>query len=271
MADFYSEGGCRISYQVHDFTDPWTQPETMLLLHPAMSNARRWFRWLPRLARHYRVVCMELRGHGSSQMPLPHEDFSLSLLVKDALNLLDEVGCSEAHIVGNSAGGYIAQQLAIHHPGRVRTLALYAATPGLKNSRATSWIPRIRELGLRQFLASTIDERFDASADPRLVAWFIEQAGANDPEFIARFVAHMCTHDFMDDLVRITAPTLIVAAGGEQIGHADTYLEMQQRIRDSRLVYLRTSGHNIGDGFPDACVDALLGFLQPQGSPEATT
>ncbi len=262
MPEFVSDGGCRIAYQVDDFTDPWVQADTMLLLHPAMSNARRWYRWVPRLARHYHVVRMELRGHGASQMPLPHEDFSLDLLVKDALNLLDELGCGSAHIVGNSAGGYIAQQMAIHHPDRVRTLALYAATPGLKNSHATTWIPRIREVGLRRFLADTIGERFDAGVDPKLVAWFIDQAGSNDPEFIARFVAHMCTHDFMEDLVRIQAPTLIVAAGGEQIGHVDAYVRMQQRIRNAKLVYLPTAGHNIGDGYPDACVDALLDFLQ---------
>jgi hypothetical protein len=64
---------------------------------------------------------------------------------------------------------------------------------------------------------------FDSSADPELVKWSIEQAGSNNPAFIARFVLHMCTHDFMNDVSAIKVPTLIVAAGKHRIGHANLY------------------------------------------------
>jgi pimeloyl-ACP methyl ester carboxylesterase len=54
----------------------------------------------------------------------------------------------------------VSQQLAIRHPERVKTLALFGSTPGLKRSHAPTWIPKISETGLKQFLADTIDERF---------------------------------------------------------------------------------------------------------------
>jgi pimeloyl-ACP methyl ester carboxylesterase len=91
--------------------------------------------------------------------------------------------------------GYASQQLAIRHPESVKTLALFGSTPNLKRSHAPTWIPKIRATDLKQFLAGMIDERFDSSADPEPVKWFIEQAGSNDPAFIARFVLHMCTHE----------------------------------------------------------------------------
>jgi pimeloyl-ACP methyl ester carboxylesterase len=258
---FQSRDGFRIAYRVDDFTDPWTSPRTLLLLHAAMGNMQRWFRWVPRLARHFRVVRMDLRGHGGSQMPAPDQPFSLDQLVDDAAQLLDVVRCDAAHVVGNSAGGYVAQQLAIRHPGRVGSLALYGSTPGLKHSQVHTWIPRIQKSGLRQFLAETIDDRFDEHADPELVRWFIDQAGANDAAFIARFVGHMHTHDFMDELHRIDCPTLIVAAGRESIGDASTYDRMHERIRGSRLVKHDVAVHNICDQYPDRCVDDLLAFL----------
>ncbi len=261
MRTFRSHDGFQIAYWIDDFTDPWTTPDTMLMLHAAMGSSRRWFRWVPALARRFRVVRMDLRGHGESQKPKPDEPFSLDLLVNDAARLLDVVGCESAHVVGNSAGGYVAQQLAIRQPDKVKTLALYGATPGLKNSQAASWIPRIRKIGLRQFLADTIGERFDDKADPQLVRWFIEQAGSNDPEFIGRFVLHMCTHDFMEELRRIRCPTLIVAAGREPIGHASAYDAMHERIAGSRLVKLDVASHNIGDQYADRCVEELLAFL----------
>jgi pimeloyl-ACP methyl ester carboxylesterase len=126
-------------------------------------------------------------------------------------------------------------------------------------------VPKIEQMGLKQFLASTIDERFDEKADPALVQWFIEQAGSNDPAFIARFVLHMCTHDFMEALTAIKAPTLIVAAGKERIGHASAYEEMRRRIQGSELRYYDTAAHNICDGYASQCVDDLLGFLDRRG------
>ena len=105
------------------------------------------------------------------------------------------------------------------------------------------------------------DDRFDATAEPQLVRWFIDQAGANDSAFIARFVGHMCTHDFMDELHRIGCPTLIVAAGRESIGEVSAYDRMHERIRGSQLVKHDVAGHNIGDQYPDRCVDDLLQFL----------
>ncbi len=80
MLTFTSGDGLNIAYTVDDFTDPWTTPETIILLHAAMGSSKpRWFRWSTRLVRDYRVVRMDLRGHGQSQQPAPDQDFSLYL------------------------------------------------------------------------------------------------------------------------------------------------------------------------------------------------
>lgn len=258
---FTTRDGLNVAYYVDDFTDPWTTPETVVLLHAAMGNSRRWFNWVPALARRYRVVRMDLRGHGASQIPREDQGLTLELLRQDVVQLLDLLGIDRVHLVGNSAGGYVSQRLAIENPERVASLALYGSTPGLKHSHALSWIPKVQAVGLKKFLADTIDERFDANADPNLVKWFIEQAGSNDPAYIARFVTHMTTHDFMDELRVVRCPTLIVAAGKERIGHASAYDEMSKRIAGSRLALLDTGAHNICDGYPDRCLALLTDFL----------
>jgi hypothetical protein len=264
MQHYLNRDGLKLAYYVDDFTQPWVKPQTVFLLHAAMGNSQRWFSWVPELAKHYRVIRMDLRGHGHSTIPHSDQAFSLQHLVDDAAALLDHLGCEQAHVVGNSAGGYVAQQLALQYPTRVKTLAVYGATPGLKNSHAPTWIPKIQQIGLKKFLSDTIHERFDETADPALVAWFIEQAGSNDPAFIARFVLHMCTHDFMEELVGIKCPTLIVAAGKESIGHADAYEQMHKRIKGSELVYVDTAGHNICDGYAQRCAHELMSFLSRQ-------
>src|SRR5215472_14784927 len=62
---FTTADGLKLAYYVDDFTDPWRKSDTALLLHAAMGNSQRWFQWMPSLARRYRVVRLDLRGHAT--------------------------------------------------------------------------------------------------------------------------------------------------------------------------------------------------------------
>src|SRR5262245_52500165 len=119
---FTASDGLALSHYVDDNSDPWADAPTLLMLHAAMGNAQRFYAWVPALSRHYRVVRLDLRGHGRSATPAPDSPLDMPRLVKDALELMDHLGCAQAHVVGNSAGGYIAQNLAMSHPDRVRSL-----------------------------------------------------------------------------------------------------------------------------------------------------
>src|SRR5262245_17341674 len=99
---FLASDGNRIAYTMADFTDPWRPPET-LLLHAAMGSSKRWYAAIPALCRHYRVVRMDLRGHGESQVPPTEPPLSMDRLVQDVRELLDRLDCASPHIVGNSA------------------------------------------------------------------------------------------------------------------------------------------------------------------------
>src|SRR4051812_39092636 len=148
MERFTTSDGASLAFYIDDFTNPWEHAPTVLLLHAAMGSARRYFGWIPYLARHYRVVRLDLRGHGSSEVPPMEAPLTLERLVADVGDLLDHIGCPAAHVVGNSAGGYLGQQLAMTQPARVQSLCLFGSTPGLKNSQAPSWIPRIQAHGI---------------------------------------------------------------------------------------------------------------------------
>ena len=103
--------GLRIAYYIDDFTDPWTEPPTLFLLHSAMSNSRRMRAMVPYFARRFRVVRMDLRGHGASGVPREDQALTLERLTKDVLDLMAHLGLAKAHFLGASGGGYLAQQL----------------------------------------------------------------------------------------------------------------------------------------------------------------
>lgn len=265
MSFLTASDGIRLAWRVDDFTPPWRTAVTpVLLLHAAMGSYRRWFGWIPDLARHWTTLSLELRGHGASEVPDGARPLTLERLVADTVELLDHLDIRRAHVVGLSAGGYVGQRLAMEHPARVASLALFASTPGLRNSQAGTWPAKVAAMGLEAFVRSSVADRFPHDADPGLVDWFCRQTGSNDPGFIGRFVTHMSSRDWEEELPRIRCPTLIAAPGVEPIGSHDQYERMQALIPDARLVSLEGMPHNIGDAAPESCVRLLLEFLAMQ-------
>jgi 3-oxoadipate enol-lactonase len=259
---FAASDGIRLGYCIDDFTDPWKPAPILLLLHAAMGSARRYYAWVPPLSRHYRVVRMDLRGHGTSQVPSAHSELTLDRLVRDVIELMDHLDCANAHIVGNSAGGYLGQQLAMNRGERVRSLMLFGSTPGLKNSQAPSWIPQIQAKGMRAFLAETIADRLPLDqVDPGLVEWFLDEAAKNDPAYIAKFVLLMASYDWSDQLGHIQCPTLVVVPGAEPIGSTANYEPFRRHVRDVEMRVYEGAPHNICDAFPDRCAGDVLDFL----------
>jgi pimeloyl-ACP methyl ester carboxylesterase len=254
--------GLSLAYYVDDNTDPWAEGPTLLMLHAAMGSAERFYAWVPRLSRHARVVRLDLRGHGNSQTPAPDSPLDMDRLVGDVLDLLDLLDCRCAHVVGNSAGGYIAQNLAMAHADRVSSLMLFGSTPGLRNSQAATWLPRIARDGIAKFLGDTIADRFVPGTDPRLIEWFIAGAARCDPAFAGRFVGLMASLDWSNRLGEIRCPTLLVIPGAETVGSISNYDVMRERIPDARLIAYEGLPHNIGEAVPERCADDVLAFLR---------
>jgi 3-oxoadipate enol-lactonase len=205
---------------------------------------------------------MDLRGHGESQVPPTESRLTMDRLVQDVRELLDHLGCGAVHIVGNSAGGYVAQNLAMQSPELVRSLMLFGSTPGLKNSQAGTWLPRVAKEGLRNFLAATIDDRFPPDHDPAHIAWFLDEAAKNDAAWIGRFVGLMATLWWADDLHRIRCPTLLVMPGAETVGSTENYGIMRARIPDVELIAYEGLPHNICDIVPERCAADVLAFVR---------
>lgn len=263
QSSFETGDGIRIAYHVDGFTPPWQQRDSIILLHSMMGESDRFFAWMPALSARFQVLRMDLRGHGGSQVPGADTPLTLERLVSDVVELLDHLGIDNVHVVGNSAGGYVAQKLAISAPQRVRSLMLFGSTPGLKSSGTTTWIPKIRAQGLREFLAATISDRFPLErCDAGLVEWFLDRAGACDPEFICRWLALTNSLDWSDELDRIRCPTLIVRPGSETVGSVSNYDVMRQRIPDNELLTYEGFPHNICDIVPHRCVADVLAFIE---------
>jgi len=261
MTTFRTSDGLTINYRVDDFTDPWASPETLVMLHSAMGRIERFDPMVPSLARHVRVVRMDLRGHGASAIPPPEEKLTMPRLVADVGELLDHLALPAAHFLGNSAGGYVCQNLALAHPQRVKSLCLFGSGTGLKGTDAANWVEKIGDEGLRPFFERTIAYRFAKDTDPSVVAWFLDEIARNSVPYLAKFVGLMTSLDWTDQLHRIGCPTLLVIPGDDMASKVRNYTPSLRRIPNITAVTYDGHRHNICDTVPDRCAADALAFL----------
>ncbi|MCC6532601.1 MAG: alpha/beta hydrolase [Burkholderiales bacterium] len=264
MESFVTSDGLKLKYAVDDFTDPWRKAQTLLLVHAAMGSSRRFYAWVPHLARDFRVVRIDLRGHGESE---PHgpEDITFERLIQDIRELVDHLELDQVHIAGSSAGAYISQGFTSRHPERVATLGCFAAIAGMGTSNVdyAAWVARIGRDGLGRFLRDTIRDRVDLERAPAgFVDWFVTEAERTSIATLARFVPLMARQDLTQALAAIRCPVLAVAPGGDPLHSAEEYRSLERIIPNCEFVLLEGMPHNITDTVPDRCAQELLRFLK---------
>jgi len=96
----------------------------LLMLHGFPDFWYTWRNMMPSLAKHYRVVAIDLRGYNLSDKPAGVENYSMSKLVGDAVASIEQLGNSKAIVVGHDWGGAIAWQLAMRHPELIEKLII---------------------------------------------------------------------------------------------------------------------------------------------------
>jgi 3-oxoadipate enol-lactonase len=100
MPTFQPTPDLRMHYEVDDFTDPWSKPETVLLLHGNAEGGAAWYGWVPHFARQYRVVRPDMRGFGASTAMSRDYPWTLDRLIEDFTSLMDSLGSRRFHLVG---------------------------------------------------------------------------------------------------------------------------------------------------------------------------
>lgn len=243
--------------------------EPLLLIMGLGSDLSGWALQTPEFSRRYRVVVFDNRGVGRTDAPdIP---YSIEMMADDTAGLMDVLGVDEAHVLGKSMGGYIAQELAIRHPGRLKSLILASTSAGpyvLETPILEAWagavMKGISQKAFFQLMLPFIftDKTFE---NPEMVRMAIDMiAGrscpAPDYALASQFIACV-EHYARGRLSRITAPTLVLAGKDDFFAPFTLSEELAASIPNARLVVLEGGGHALNTDIPDKFNRTVLEFL----------
>lgn len=243
--------------------------EPVLLIMGFGGDHLAWGLQMPALAERYRTVAFDNRGVGQSSTPdLP---YTTAMMADDAAGLLDTLGIESAHVVSVSMGGMIAQELALRHPGRVRTLQLHATyARGDRYMTALSDVWRavrttlgreewMRTVALWLFAPVTYNER------PHIVELLVQNSLNNPhPQSLTGFLRQgdaVRTHDALDRLGDIRCPTLVTVAEHDILVPPRFAREIAARMPHAEFHMMADAGHGYMWERPDEFNRLSLDFL----------
>lgn len=194
----------------HRVTGPEDAP-VLVLSNSLGATLKMWDPQAKALARKFRLVRYDTRGHGGSDTP--DGPYSIDDVGRDVLDLLDDLDVERAHFAGLSLGGMTGIWLGINAPERIDRLVLMCTSPKL--GPADMWVDRaktVRTEGTESIVDGTFERWFTAGYRKandlsELREMFV---GVSD-EGYARCCAIIEHMDQIDGLPNIKAPTLVIA------------------------------------------------------------
>ena len=261
-----------LEYHVEDDGDRSAKP--LLLLHGFTGSTRSWDGVAAHLSTRYRVIRVDLPGHGQTELPSSVARCSMTSVADDLAALLERMNASPAHVLGYSMGGRLALFLALAHPARVRNLIIESGSPGLATDDE-----RAARRASDEALAERIERHgIDAFVDEweRLPLWrsqahlpdAVKQHQrairlGTDPRGLALSLRGMSTGaqpSLWDALSSLQAPTLFIAGALDQ-KFVTIAQQMQARVHDGSLAVIADAGHTTHLEQPDEFMRAMAAFL----------
>jgi 3-oxoadipate enol-lactonase len=236
----------------------------VLLIHGLGSSTRDWEYQVPALAREYRVIAFDVRGHGhSSQPPGP---YSVSLFARDAVALLRALHAASAHVVGLSMGGMIAFQMAVDTPEAVNSLVIANSGPAMilqtfsQRAMIRMRFAIVRLFGMKALGRMVANPVFPEPGQEALRQRFMHSIASNNPRCYLDALRAINGWSVVHRIAGIACPVLIIGSD-QDYTPVEWKREYAASIPGAEVVVLHDSRHVAPLDQPDQFNRAVLEFL----------
>lgn len=268
MPSFRPSPDLEMHYEVDDFTDPWTQPETVLMLHGNAESGLAWWKWVPKLARQYRVVRPDMRGFGqSSAMPRDYP-WTLDRLVEDFCLLMDHLGIDHFHLVGAKIGGTVARAFAARRPERLKTLTVVGSPPPFREGvaeKVPETVKMFEDHGVEYWARQNMANRLGSAFPKEGFDFWVKYMGRTALSTQLGFMGTIACADIRADIPKIRCPTLVITTEESGLGPVAAMRAWQEQIPGSELAVFPGNSYHVAATHADKAADATLDFLARRG------
>jgi pimeloyl-ACP methyl ester carboxylesterase len=248
----------------------WGEPNRppVVCLHGYTGNAHAWQPVAPELARHFRVIAPDLRGHGDSdQSP---DGYSIRKYVADLGRFVDRLGLDRFDLIGLSMGGRVAMVYAAENPGRVGRLVIVDIGPQISRR----WSQRQAEPEPDSFASvEEVAERL-RRGNPYLTAEYaLFIAGRSlkqrsDGRYVWKWdpalrqgVPTSPEIDYWAVLGQVACPTLVLRGEDSPVLDQDVAEQMVRTLSNGRLRVIHRAIHTLQEDNPAEFLAAVKEFL----------
>jgi pimeloyl-ACP methyl ester carboxylesterase len=250
----------QIYYEIDQWTDPWTTPESVLMIHGFTESTPAWRAWVPHLGRRYRVIRFDQHGFGRSSPVTETSAFTTHGFVEAAARLIVDLAGGSAHAIGAKSGGLIAIELARLRPDLVRTLTL-ASTP-LAPPQPQQWLQHMETHGVRSWAAETMSPRLGSRMPAAGSAWWIDLMGRTAIETARAYMRWVSTIDVGATLHEVKTPALVLTTTSPRRAYSRSDVDIyRERLPHAEIVALPGDGYHVSATDPDECARVTLDFL----------
>lgn len=233
----------------------------LLLIHGGTASRRSWDLVTPVLRANYRIIAVDMRGHGQS--PAPDFGYSAVQLSADINRVIDDLALSQVTVVGHSLGGMAAIFLAAHRSDVVKSLVLVnvPVTPNTVDA-LTGLEAQMHRPGFFPVTEAFVD-RWAAHARPVPPAFLATQRAHIfnlRPIVWQQVFAELAKANITSTLKAIKQPTLILWGAGDGILDSTQYEKLQSGIENARFVLIQEAGHNPSSSTPDRVAREIASF-----------
>jgi pimeloyl-ACP methyl ester carboxylesterase len=270
-------GGVRMHYRDEGLQTPGAQ--TVLLIHGFSASLQTWEPWLPHLSDQFRLVSLDLPGHGLTSAPAGYQA-SMEAYREIVAAFADAQGLERFALVGSSMGGNVAWEYALAHPEQVQALVLVDAS-GWPDERAEAAeealvfkllrnpiaAPLLRDLDntqlTRQGLLSAFPTRTDL-VDDAMVSRYVELSrGPGHREILVQLSLGFNARGMAtpERLGQLGMPVLVLSGDTDNLVPVEHARQFHEAIPQSELIVYEGVGHVPQEEIPEESAQDVMHFF----------
>lgn len=252
------DNGLKLCYEINGDEDA----EPLILVMGWTYTKERWLAQVPPFSEHFKVITFDNRGSGKSDRP--DEPYTMEMMAKDIIGLMDYLDIEKAHMMGYALGGMVLQRLAIDYPERLNKLILLNTVAAFPSDEGVENVKNININALdfqqnapRKYFMKSMGMAFHRNFTKKVKEdpdqefhglWTIDEVAElftkdpQEPKDVANQCDAMLGFNILDEIGDIEAETLIIAASHNRLHPKAAMEEMNKRIPNSTLEVLKKAG-----------------------------